>query len=285
MKKFKKIYVEITNNCNLNCPFCSKDNNVKKSMTIDEFNYILNQIKSYSDYIYLHVKGEPLLNKDLNEFLKICEKNNIKVNITTNGTLLKSNLDIILNNKCIRQINISLHSFYQDDKNKLDKYMDDIIYITKEILTKTNIIISYRLWNMIDNKNNSLNLNVFNIIKDKFNLSDEVHNKIILDKSIKIMNNLYLNKDNLFEWPSLEYKDLSEGTCYGLKDHIAILVDGTVVPCCLDSEGIINLGNIYQEQFSDILAKEKTKKIINNFKNKIAVEELCKKCTFKNRFK
>ena len=37
MKKYKKIYIEITNNCNLNCSFCSKVNRAKRNMTLDEY--------------------------------------------------------------------------------------------------------------------------------------------------------------------------------------------------------------------------------------------------------
>ena len=88
----------------------------------------------------------------------------------------------------------------------------------------------------------------------------------------------------MFEWPDLCKSDGSDGYCHGLKDQIAILVDGTVVPCCLDNNGDINLGNIHTESMEEILNKEKTTKIIEGFKNRVAVEQLCKKCTYKNRF-
>ena len=71
--------------------------------------------------------------------------------------------------------------------------------------------------------------------------------------------------------------------CKGLDTHIGILADGTVIPCCLDSSGIINLGNIYEENLSDILEKEKTKQIISGFKNNKLVEELCQKCDFRKK--
>ena len=119
MIKFKKIYIEITNICNFNCSFCSKDNILKKEMTVDEFEYIINQIKPYTNYIYLHVKGEPLYHSKFGEIIDICDKYNIKVNITTNGSLIKKQIEV-LKNKCIRQINISLQTYKNIDNEFLD---------------------------------------------------------------------------------------------------------------------------------------------------------------------
>ena len=93
--KFKKIYVEITNKCNLNCSFCSKLKRELKTMSKDEFKHVISEIKPYTDYIYLHLKGEPLIHPDLEDILKIAKENNIIVNITTNGTKLSDTLDII----------------------------------------------------------------------------------------------------------------------------------------------------------------------------------------------
>src|SRR5574344_691968 len=108
--KFKKIYVEITNNCNLNCSFCSKDKRQKKSLTEREFRYILNEIKEYTNYIYLHVKGEPLLHKDIIKFINIADEYNLKVNLTTNGVLIDKEIDKLKECKAINKINFSLHS-------------------------------------------------------------------------------------------------------------------------------------------------------------------------------
>ena len=108
-KRFSKIYVEITNNCNLNCSFCSKDNLPKKEMSVDEFRIVIDKIKDYTDNIYLHVKGEPLLHSHLDEILTICDNIGINVRITTNGTLLSKKKDILLKHN-IKQINVSLHS-------------------------------------------------------------------------------------------------------------------------------------------------------------------------------
>ena len=89
MKKFKKMYIEITNICNLNCIFCPKTLRKPKFMSCDEFKIIADKLKNYGDYIYLHVLGEPLLHPDIEKILSISESFNFKVIITTNGLYKK----------------------------------------------------------------------------------------------------------------------------------------------------------------------------------------------------
>ena len=276
--RFKKVYIEITNSCNLNCSFCNNNKRVKKFMTVEQFNHIINEIKPYTDYIYLHVKGEPLLHPGLEEILQICSNNKIQVNITTNGTLLKQKEDILFNSDCIRQINVSLHS-----ENKVSTYFEDIFSVCKKLSSKTYI--SYRLWTLKDYKLDKKSTEVVDKIIGEYNLSSEIVDKLKNEAQIKIDFHTFVNKDNLFDWPSLNDNEVSHNFCHGLTTHIGILVDGTIIPCCLDGEGVINLGNIFNEKLSSILEKERTQKIIIDFKNNKCSEELCAKCSFKNRFK
>ena len=217
------------------------------------------------------------MHPNLESILEICEKNNIKVNITTNGTLLKSKYDILKKFPCIRQINISLHS-----ENNFLTYYDDIFDVCKEL--SQNMFISYRLWTLKDYKLDKKSTDVVAKIIKSYNLSTDLVEKIYKEHSIKIFMNTFVNKDNLFFWPTLKSKTENDGYCYGLNTHIGILVDGTVIPCCLDGEGIINLGNIFEESLEEILQKERTKEIISNFNQNKCSEKLCKKCEYKNRF-
>ena len=264
MKKFKKIYVEITNICNLNCSFCSKDNKAKKFLSVSEFETILNKINDYTDYLYLHVKGEPLMHPDLDDILKLCNKYNKKVNITTNGTLL-SKRDILIKNK-VRQVNISLHNMAYENLLNVLNYSYE--------LAKNNIYVVYRFWVYNDLEKSTIN----EILKyyDRLDLINDNSN------NIKINDYVYINKDEMFIWPSLNNNiNNIKGTCLGLKTHIGILSDGTIIPCCLDSNGIINLGNIFNEDLIDVLNNIRTKKIIEGFNNNKLCEELCRKCGFK----
>ncbi len=270
-KKYKKIYVEITNICNLKCSFCSDTKRELKHMSKEDFEKIIFKIKDYTDYIYLHVKGEPLLSPYLDDILSICDQNKITVNITTNGTLIKEREKVLIKHKALRQINISLHS----ENNKKD-YLKDIFKVV-EVLSK-DIYISYRIWTLVDN---TLDDKSKSIIKEL-----STYYKVDLDSSnnnYKLRDNVFLNKEELFEWPKIQENKSYNGFCNALKTHVAILVDGTVVPCCLDSEGEISLGNIFKDSLDNIINSKRYKDIEKGFKSNKSVAELCKSCNFRNR--
>ena len=274
MKKYKKIYIEITNNCNLNCSFCSKVTKPRKFMTINEFKEILEKIKDYTDYIYLHIKGEPLLHPNIIDFINLANTYNLKVNLTTNGTLISKFVKEL--NKCnnLNKINFSLHS-----ENNIPNYLESIFDCVKNLKNKTVI---YRLWTLNNNELDEKSTIIVDKIIEYYKLSTETVNKIIKENNIKIGNNIYIDKNNEFEWPHISnYK--SEGYCYALKSQLAILVDGTVVPCCLDSNGVIELGNIYKQELNTIIKSNRYEKLQKSFQNRKPCEELCKSCTFKER--
>ena len=265
-KRFTKIYVEITNYCNLACSFCSVSNLPKKEMSVKEFEIVLKKIKDYTKSIYLHVKGEPLLHSQIDEILDLCDKYQVKVNITTNGTLLEKKKDILLKHH-IKQINISLHS-----ENKDDNYFEKVFNIC-ELLSKKMAII-YRIW--IDNKSKT----IIDKLEEYYSIDLENNS----NKNIKLKNNIYLDKDIEFVWPKIDSNKDSIGTCLGTRSHIAILSNGTVVPCCLDSDAIIKLGNIFEENLETILDKPLFKEINLGFRENRIICDLCKSCSFRKRF-
>lgn len=277
-RKFKKVYIEITNVCNLSCSFCSHSNKQKREMTTKEFEHILKEIDNYTDYVYLHVKGEPLLHSNLDGILALCEKYHKKVNITTNGTLIINKIDTLLKYKCVRQINFSLHS-----ENNYPNYLENTFYATEKLATEKYIV--YRFWTMNNNNLDKKSTAIVDKIIKYFKLSPEVVEKIYNDKNIKILENVFINKQDQFIWPNINndyYQE--EGYCHALTTHIGILADGTVVPCCLDSEGEISLGNIFSTSFSFIITSSKFITILNGFRNRRVTEKLCQHCSFKSKF-
>ena len=278
MKKYKKIYIEITNYCNLNCSFCSPVKKTKKFMTISEFEHILKEVESKTDYIYLHVKGEPLQHPNLIDFLKLAEKYNLKVNLTTNGTLFPILVDKLKVCKALHKINFSLHC-EQDNPNYLNELFKSVEKLSEET------IIIYRLWTLKDGNLDKKSTTIVEKIKMYYKLSPETVNKIIIDKNIKISPRIYVDKDNEFIWPDETNGNESTGFCMALKTQIAILCDGTVVPCCLDSNGCIELGNIYNQSLDEIINGDKFKLLKKSFQERKITEKLCLNCTFKNRFK
>lgn len=290
MRKFKKFYIEITNVCNLNCDFCPSTCRKQEFMSIELFCKILDQIKEYTDYIYFHVKGEPLLHPEIDKLLDISYEKGFKVNITTNGTLINKVKHKLLMKPGLRQVNFSLHSFDGNEMNQDKKeYINNILLFIKESSINSNVIISLRLWNL--EENNVINLEIkrnnemLEFIEKEFNLPYKIQEEVLPGKGVKITNKVYLNQEYQFQWPSLNNnEDNGLGFCYGLHNQVAILVDGTVVPCCLDGEGVINLGNIKKTHFSNIIESERASKIIEGFSRREAVEELCKKCGYRKRF-
>lgn len=266
--RFKRIYVEITNRCNLNCSFCSLDNRKLREMSVEEFEFVIRKIRDYTDYIYLHVKGEPLIHSRFSDILDICKRYNIKVNITTNGVFLDKRIKSIIDSGVVRQINISLHS----ENNKIN-YIGDILDSVGNI---KDIIINYRFWTLEDNK-----------LDDRMSIIlDKIYKYYgVIGDSSKINNNTFISRGDKFVWPDIENDYYYEsGYCLGMKSQIGILSDGTVVVCCLDSKGISNLGNIFNQDMDSIINSEKALKIIDGFNNRCVYLELCKHCSYKERF-
>lgn len=276
--RFKRIYIEITNTCNLACSFCIQNQRVPRKLSVEEFEHIINEIKPYTDYVYLHILGEPLSHPDLGAFLDICEQADLQVNITTNGTLLKAKEELLLSHR-IRQINVSLHSF---PEHVQPHYFEDVCSVSEK-LARQGVHISYRLWSVKDGV-----------------LSEE--SKVLLEKimkhyaipeikdfekrmRMKLQDYLYLNMESVFEWPSLNHSFVSDvGRCLGMKHMCGILSDGTITACCLDSKGDIALGNIFKESFSSIIQSDRVIAMCDGFSNQIIKEELCKHCSYRLRF-
>ena len=265
--RFKKIYIEITNACNLSCTFCILNKRKIKYISLDEFKQIINKIKNYTKEIYLHILGEPLMHPDIIEIINYAHNNGLLVNVTTNGYLINK-LDNSMN---IHRLNISLHSYDIKYKVDLNNYLDNIFNTIDNIRNKT--FVSLRLWVKSKHTNE-----ILRYINKRYNT-----NIIEIDNNVKtkITSNLIIDTFHEFIWPDLNnnyYND--KGRCMGLINHIGILSDGTIVPCCLDSKGIINLGNIYNDNLDDILNKQIVIDMINGFKNGNKCQELCKHCCF-----
>lgn len=293
MKRFKKVYIEIGNICNLTCDFCPETKREKEVMDLETFSKILGQVKPHTDYIYFHVKGEPLMHPKLGKFLDISQDKGFKVNITSNGALISQAKDQLLGKPALRQISFSLHSF--DGNHHEDQYMEkrkayfqSVFDFVKEARS-TPLIISLRLWNLDKdnqaNKERRRNRKLLQMIEEEFNLDYKIEEKIQAGRGIKLAKKVYLNQDHEFKWPDLkEEEDDGVGFCYGLRDQVAILVDGTVVPCCLDGEGVIDLGNIHKTSFTDIINSTRAQAIYDGFSQRKAVEELCRKCGYRQKF-
>lgn len=275
----KRLYIEITNICNLNCSFCSPLKREKRYMTLSEIEHILKEFKDFNLHIYPHIKGEPLCHPEFERTVSLFSKYNKPLNITTNGVLISKYSDTLSDNA--RQVNISVHSLLDGQIKDTKKYMEDIISFGLLASKNKSPNVSYRLWTESENESiKSESLNIIKKISDAFNI--DIKEEIKKGRNaIKLSENVYISLMNKFSWPDLSNENVRiSGGCLGAKEMLGILADGTVVPCCLDADGVINLGNIFKESILDILNGERFLKLNEGFSGGTLSEPLCRKCTF-----
>lgn len=285
---FNRVHIEITNICGLACSFCPPKLQPTKTMSLEFFEKVLLELQPYTKSLAFHVMGDPLTLSNLFEYLELAKKHGFVVELTTSGYYLKSTAMEVLFHPAVRQLNISLNSY---NKNPLSlsflEYMDGVLNACKSKLENyPKPFINLRVWNLDDILseaafNDLLFSTMENFFDTKIDLDAIYKDKV---KSLRLASKVLLNFDNYFQWPSLKSTHDSDATCYALKSHIGILADGTVVPCCLDGEGVINLGNMHKTSLPDILGSNRAQNMIEGFKHAKAVEELCRKCSYKDRF-
>ena len=284
MKKFKKIYLEITNRCNLSCSFCLRSGRAKSFMRTEDFRVILGKIEAHTDHLALHVLGEPLLHPELDELLALCREHNLKVNLTTNGTLLPQRQGLLLASPALRQVNISLHGLAELPHGPDQEIALAGVFAFIQRAMHTPLFLSLRLWNL-SAKDNGHNQRILNRITDFFALPKSLDSGPTPGHGLTLAPRIFLSQNGRFTWPHGPAPDLGDkGTCRGLRDHVAILVDGTVVPCCLDGEADIPLGNIHEQSLDDICNSPRATTIRTGFSQRRLTESLCRRCTFRQAF-
>ena len=283
------MHIEITNICNLKCTFCPPKILPNGTMSLEKFDDLNFQLKPYTKELAYHMVGDPLVLSNLNEYLNISLKHELKVNITTTANNINEKHYKALMNPTIKQINFSINSYNANShKKSLDEYLNPILDFVKFAQEqKHEYFINFRIWNLDEEKSaKEFNKKVFDKINETFNTNIDLENVYKeRPKNIRIDRKIFFNFDEYFNWPSLENEIVSSnGFCYGLDSHFGILTSGDVVPCCLDQNACINLGNTNTTQISDILNSNRVKAIQNGFRKNIVVEELCQKCEYRTRF-
>ncbi len=286
--KFYRIYIELTNVCGLSCSFCPTKELPNKEMDLDFFESIISQAKQYTKEIACHVVGDPLTQSNLYDYLDIIHKHGLKAMLTTSGYFLKKHSYDTLFHPCVKQINISLNSFNKNDTSlTFEQYITPVLALCQEKLKREKeLFINLRVWNL-DEMMSEIDFNTILFEKLNHTFETNLDLKSIYNerpKSLRLASKILVHFDNYFEWPSLNNKNYGHGTCQGLQSHVAILASGKVVPCCLDCDGVIELGDLHRESLEGILTAKRASEILEGFKEGKAVEELCQKCSYKDRF-
>ena len=292
-KRFNQVYLEITNRCNLRCPFCPGTARPAAFMKRELFRRIIAQLPELTNQVYFHVMGEPLLHPDFAAFIADCGAlpQPLPVAVTTNGSRLGTPAAEALLHPDVRQVNISLHSLYPLAGTAAgEQRLAEIFAFTRQaMIRRPDLYLNFRLWNLDTIRDNPSERNLWLLQQIRSAFPDALPADTLPGghKSRRLSGRLYLSLDTVFAWPEIrpDTPKRTFGFCHGLVDQLAILVDGTVVPCCLDREGVINLGNVAATPLAEILAAPRTATMRNGFTRGELVEELCRYCTFRTRFK
>lgn len=267
-----RCYLEITNICNLDCLFCPKTTRAKRTLTPDEFDRLTDRLRGEVKFLYFHLMGEPLLHAHLPQFIAMAKEKGFVPVLTTNGTLLSRARAVI--DALPHKVQISLHSHEGNAKDNPEQYISQVMQFAKEAASR-GIIIVLRLWNQggYDSTNERLlELMSQHVPRPWAERYD----------GWRLAGNIYLEFDNMFEWPDSERDEFAddEAFCYALRNQIGVLADGTVVPCCLDHDGDMPLGNLFEHPLDEILASPRAKAIYEGFSRHEAVEPLCRRCGY-----
>ena len=273
----KKAYLEITNVCNLSCSFCPGTRREKRFMTPEEFETLSRKLRRHVEYLYLHLMGEPLLHPKLEEILGIAARQGFRVIITTNGTLLDRRGELLVSSPAVYKVNVSLQSFEGNGAEEPDGYVGMCAdFAARMSAARKQCVL--RLWNK--NGLDSLNPQIEAVLEARFPKpwTDSRGSRYIAE-------HVLLQPGERFDWPDMSAEDTgAHRFCRGLRDQIGVLCDGTVVPCCLDHEGDIALGNLFEDELSDIMSTERARRIYDGFSQRQAAEELCRRCGYSMRF-
>jgi MoaA/NifB/PqqE/SkfB family radical SAM enzyme len=285
-KRFKKVYIEISNICNLQCDFCPEVEREKDVMGRELFERVIAEAAPLTEQVCFHLMGEPLTHPLFAEYVSLCSDHSIPINLTTNGTLLSEARIEALLNPIVRQVNFSVHSFESNFPGQdIGPYLEKIFAFTRRAFeVRPDLYINYRLWNLADGDEDK-NAAVVARIERAFGVKLENRIDVRWRKGRHLLNRLFLHFDSRFDWPNPHDPLRSDaGTCRALSSHIGILSDGTVVPCCLDKEGVTALGDARRQTLGEILAGERAGRMAQGFKEGRLVEDLCRRCTFISRF-
>ncbi len=277
---FKRVYVEITNVCNLACDFCPGTRREKRFLSPEEFRVIAEKLRGHTRYLYFHVMGEPLLHPQLSQLLAIAHQLGFRVCLTTNGTLLPRQAETLLSAPALHKVSVSLHSFEGNGGGDMTDYLAQVWDFCAAAAAK-GVLCALRLWN--EGGAETRNSEILRFLSTKTGADveslprDSVGNRRVGER-------LYLESARKFDWPSPEAAQGDVQFCHALRQQLAVLCDGTAVPCCLDGEGRMPLGNLFDQSLPEILSAPRAQAIRDGFSRRCPSEELCRRCGYAARF-
>ena len=273
--RFSRVYLEITNVCNLSCGFCPGTERQPRFLSPDEFVLLLRKLRGSTNYLYFHLMGEPLLHPQLETLLALAEHYGFYVNLTSNGVLLPDRADVLLSSRSLHRVNLSLQAWEGNGRAwDAECYVNSCADFAKQAAAR-GVLVSLRLWNGAAAGNDTLLAALRSAFPGVWQPAQ---------KNIVLAERVFLETAERFDWPDAAGPERGARFCRGLRDHIGVLCDGTVVPCCLDSEGSIPLGDLFSETLDVILSSPRARALYDGFSRRECVEDLCRRCGYAERF-
>lgn len=277
--KFEKIYIELSDICGLDCAFCPSTKGVRGAMSVEKFMSVAPKLAGKARIYTFHLLGDALILPNLAEFIKVAKAHKMPLELTTSGFYMsEKNQALLLESLNIRQINFSLMAFLAQNRVNLGDYFAPILrFIRAHIALQKQSFVNLRLWNLnADFSNTSQNESIYRLLEREFGVQIQRN-----ARKNRLANRVILQQSPQFHWASLAGKTLhTKGSCYALRKQIGILSNGTLVPCCMDSAGVIALGDIFSQDLNEILTSPRALMIKQGFQKGEFVEKLCQKCEF-----
>lgn len=241
-------------------------------MSEEEFDLLTDRVRGKVCFLYFHLMGEPLLHPLLPQFIMMAREKGFKTVLTSNGTLLHRAMALL--DTLPHKIQLSLHSHESNARGELSEYMDQVMRFSTQAAERGTCMV-LRLWNQggMDRENEEVMRLIEKYVPKPWKERPD---------GFRLCDNLYLEFDRKFEWPGGGASAASDGKqeyfCKALIKQIGVLSDGSLVPCCLDHDGDVILGNLFHQSLEEILASPRAQALVEGFRHHAATEPLCQSC-------
>jgi pyruvate-formate lyase-activating enzyme len=245
------IRIETTNACNLRCRMCPQSDKkpgvARGLMKVDLYRNIVDQIAAFPEnhnaLFYLHICGEPLLHKQSVEFIRYAADLGFKPILTTNATLLTTELTAKLLASGLSRIEFSFEG------------------VTPEIFETTRLGAKYDV----------VHRNIMDFLEQNRAAGKPVHTELVVVDLPHVEARLLrdycekmrahfdtVNLSGYFDWlgrvETVKYERSHYRGCAATDTDLNVLWDGRVVPCCMDVDGAMVIGDFTKQCYLEILA-------------------------------
>jgi len=255
--------VETTNHCNLKCITCPTHERMKRRrgyMSEDVYKEVLRQLDCGSTKgnplsVGLSNWGEPLLHPSIIDYINMASTRSFRTSLVTNGTLLNRDLSKRLMDSGLDELTFSIDGVgkaYEDIRgipyNNIKNKIDEFLSIKETVGWKGSV----RIRTVVCESNSSAFKEIYDEWKGhgiEFSIQREVL------------------------WKDAERND----PCEFIKSTIVVLWNGDIVPCCVDYDGELNLGNVMTDNLFQVWDGKMEALRLNHIRGNYP--SLCRKCT------